>query len=85
MARQEEHTAVGKNEKQSPFNGEAHADANVSHGSCAALPVLVRQHLDRRLARELRTLGDELEAKAREAQTAADAAAPPIVQAYAPR
>jgi hypothetical protein len=41
--------------------------------------------LDRRLARELRTLGDELEAKAREAQTAADAAAPPIVQGYAPR
>jgi hypothetical protein len=41
--------------------------------------------LDLRLARELRTLGDELEAKAREAQTAADAAVPAIVQAYAPR
>jgi hypothetical protein len=30
-------------------------------------------------------LGDELEHKAREAQTAADAAVPAVVQAYAPR
>src|SRR6266849_3928573 len=41
--------------------------------------------LDLRVARELRTLGDELEGKAREAQIAADAAVPAIVQAYAPR
>jgi hypothetical protein len=41
--------------------------------------------LDLRMARELRVLGDELEGKAREAQIAADAAAPAIVQAYAPR
>jgi hypothetical protein len=40
--------------------------------------------LDLRVARELRTLGDELEAKAREAQVIADAAVPDIVQAYAP-
>ena len=40
--------------------------------------------LDLRVARELRTLGDELEARAREAQVA-DAAVPDIVQAYAPR
>ena len=44
------------------------------------------QHtLDLRLARDLRALGDELEEKARAAQIAADAAAPAIVQAYAPR
>jgi hypothetical protein len=41
--------------------------------------------LDLRMARELRTLGEELEEKAREAQLAADVAAPAIVQAYAPR
>jgi hypothetical protein len=41
--------------------------------------------LDLRVARELRILGDELENKAREAQTAADAAVPSVVQAYAPR
>ena len=41
--------------------------------------------LDLRVARELRILGDELEHKAREAQTAADAAVPAVVQAYAPR
>ena len=41
--------------------------------------------LDLRMARELRILGDELEEKAREAQIAADAAVPAIVQAYAPR
>ncbi len=41
--------------------------------------------LDLRVARELRTLGDELEAKAREAQVIADAAVPDVVQAYAPR
>jgi hypothetical protein len=41
--------------------------------------------LDLRIAREFRTLGDELEEKAREAQIAADAAVPAIVQAYAPR
>jgi hypothetical protein len=41
--------------------------------------------LDLRVARELRILGDELEDKAREAQTAADAAVPSVVQAYAPR
>jgi hypothetical protein len=40
--------------------------------------------LDLRVARELRLLGDELEARAREAQVAANAAVPPIVQAYAP-
>ena len=40
--------------------------------------------LDLRVARELRMLGDELEAKARETQLAADAAAHPVVQAYAP-
>jgi hypothetical protein len=39
--------------------------------------------LDLRVARELRILGDELEHKAREAQTAADAAVPAVV-AYAP-
>jgi len=37
--------------------------------------------LDLRVARELRILGDELEHKAREAQTAADAAVPAVVQA----
>jgi hypothetical protein len=41
--------------------------------------------LDLRVAKELRTLADELEAKAREAQLAANAAAPASVQAYAPR
>ena len=41
--------------------------------------------LDLRVARELRILGDELEQKAREAQVAADAAAPAVVQAFAPR
>ena len=41
--------------------------------------------LDLRMARELRILGNELEQKAREAQIAADAAVPEIVQAYAPR
>jgi hypothetical protein len=41
--------------------------------------------LDLRIARELRTLGAELEEKAREAQIAADDAVPAIVQAYAPR
>jgi hypothetical protein len=41
--------------------------------------------LDLRVARELRILGDELEDKAREAQTAADAAVPSVVQTYAPR
>jgi hypothetical protein len=41
--------------------------------------------LDLRLARELRRLADELEEHARAAQIAADAAAPAIVQAYAPR
>ena len=40
--------------------------------------------LDLRVARELRVLGDELEEKARDAQVAADAAAHPVVQAYAP-
>jgi hypothetical protein len=44
------------------------------------------QHtLDLRVARELRGLGDELEERAREAQLAADAVVPAIVQAYAPR
>jgi hypothetical protein len=44
------------------------------------------QHtLDLRVARELRMLCDELEEKVREAQLAADAAVPPVVQAYAPR
>jgi hypothetical protein len=44
------------------------------------------QHtLDLRVARELRGLVDELEERAREAQLAADAAVPAIVQAYAPR
>jgi len=41
--------------------------------------------LDLRVARELRILGDELEGQAREVRTAADAAAPALVQAYAPR
>ena len=41
--------------------------------------------LDLRVARELRALSDELETKAREAQLAADAAVPAIVQVYAPR
>ncbi len=41
--------------------------------------------LDLRLARELRILSDELDAKAREARIAADAAAPPIVQEFARR
>jgi hypothetical protein len=41
--------------------------------------------LDLRMARELRILGEELQDKARTAQIAADAAAPAMVQAYAPR
>jgi hypothetical protein len=41
--------------------------------------------LDLRLARELRALGDELDAKAREAQISADAVAPLIVQEFEPR
>jgi hypothetical protein len=41
--------------------------------------------LDLRMARELRILGEELEDKARTEQIAADAAAPAMVQAYAPR
>jgi hypothetical protein len=41
--------------------------------------------LDLRMARELRILGEELEDKARSEQIAADAAAPAMVQAYAPR
>jgi len=45
---------------------------------------LSRNTLDLRTARELRKLSDELEAKAREAQLAANAAAPAVVQAYAP-
>jgi hypothetical protein len=40
--------------------------------------------LDLRMARELRSLGIELEEKARTAQFAADAAAPDIVQRFAP-
>jgi hypothetical protein len=40
--------------------------------------------LDLRMARELRSLGIELEQKARDAQVAADAAAPDIVQRFAP-
>jgi hypothetical protein len=40
--------------------------------------------LDLRMARELRSLGIELEQKAREAQLAADAAAPALVQRFAP-
>jgi hypothetical protein len=40
--------------------------------------------LDLRMARELRSLGTELEQKAREAQLTADAAAPEIVQRFAP-
>jgi hypothetical protein len=41
--------------------------------------------LDLRMARELRILGEELDDKARTGQVAADAAAPAMVQAYAPR
>jgi hypothetical protein len=41
--------------------------------------------LDLRIAKELRILGEELEDKARTEQIAADAAAPAMVQAYAPR
>jgi hypothetical protein len=40
--------------------------------------------LDLRMVRELRSLGTELEQKAREAQVAADAAVPDIVQRFAP-
>ena len=41
--------------------------------------------LDLRVARELRTLGDELEAKAREAQVIADAAVPTSCRPTPPR
>jgi phage-related minor tail protein len=41
--------------------------------------------LDLRIARELRVMAEELEERAREAQLAADAAVPAIVQHYAPR
>jgi hypothetical protein len=41
--------------------------------------------LDLRIARELRMMAEELEERAREAQLAADAAVPTIVQHYAPR
>ena len=51
------------------------------HGAAGSLS---HNTLDLRVARELRMLGDELEAKAREAQIAANAAVPPVVQAYAP-